>query len=368
VPSGWDAWAASQTDAIRVTGRWRALRPLEGPGPQFSIAGHHEPVVSFASNDYLGLSQHRDVTAAASAALERYGTGTGSSRLIVGDRPVHHELERQLADWRGAEAALVFPTGYQANVAAMTTLGDGALIVSDELNHASLIDGARLARADVSVYRHGDVEHAAWLVASTEGRALVVSDTVFSMDGDTAPVAQLSEMCARHGALLVLDDAHLVLPVEQPDPDAEVIRIGTLSKMLGSMGGYIAGRRRWIDLLINRARSFIFTTGLAPSCAVAASEALRICRSEEGLLLQKRLREHVDTLRPDSPSPIVPVMIGPELAAVEASARLLDQGLLVPAIRPPTVPPGTSRLRVSLSAAHDPADVVRLRDALKAFA
>lgn len=355
---------ASQTEAIRRAGRWRKLRPLEGGGPRFDLQYGSGSVVSFASNDYLGLSQHPDVNAAAARALERYGSGSGSSRLIVGDRPLHHELERALAEWRGTEAALVFPTGYQANLAAMTTFGAGALIVSDELNHASLIDGARLAKADVAVYRHGDVEQAGWLVSSAEGRALVVSDTVFSMDGDAAPVGPLSEMCARHGALLVLDDAHLVFPTEEPDPDAEVVRIGTLSKALGSMGGYIAARGEWIELLINRARSFIFTTGLAPSCAAAASEALRICRSDEGSLLRKRLREHVDTMRPDNPSPIVPLVVGSEEAALEASKRLLSQGLLVPAIRPPTVPVGTSRLRVSLSAAHDPADVARLCHAL----
>jgi 8-amino-7-oxononanoate synthase len=364
--AGWDGWAKAQAEAVRLAGRWRKLRPLEGGGPSFTIDGCPAPVVSFASNDYLGLSQHADVKGAAAAALERYGAGTGSSRLIVGDRSLHHQLEDALAEWRTTESALVFPTGYQANMACLTTLGAGALIVSDELNHASLIDGARLAKGDVAVYRHGDADHADRLVSSANGRALVVTDTVFSMDGDAAPVAELSAMCARHGALLVLDDAHLVLPVEEPDPQADVLRIGTLSKTLGSMGGYVAGRRQWTDLLINRARSFIFTTGLAPSCAAAALEAVRICRSEEGSLLRKRLREHVDTIRLESASPIVPVVVGSEQDALEASRRLLERGLLVPAIRPPTVPAGTSRLRISLSAAHDPSDVVRLRDAMRA--
>lgn len=332
------------------------------------MAGRSRPVASFASNDYLGLSQHPDVKAAAADALERYGAGTGSSRLVVGDRLIHHKLEETLAEWRGTESALVFPSGYHANLAALTTFGAGSLIVSDELNHASLIDGARLARAEVAVYRHGDVEHAGKLVASAEGRALVVSDTVFSMDGDAAPISELSEMCSRKRAVLVLDDAHVVFPVEEPDPDAEVVRIGTLSKTLGSLGGYIAARRPWIELLVNRARSFIFTTGLAPSCAAAALESVRICRSEEGSLLRKRLREYVDVLRPDNPSPIVPLLLGSELAAVEASEWLLDHGLLVPAIRPPTVPAGTSRLRVSLSAAHAPTDVARLSDALRLLA
>lgn len=361
--AGWDEWARSERQAIRDSGRWRSLRQLEGGGPRFSTPDGLE-VVSFASNDYLGLSQHPDVKSAAAEAIERFGTGSGSSRLIVGDRPVHHLLEQALADWRGTDSALVFPSGYQANVAAMTTFGAGARIVSDELNHASLIDGARLSKAGVAVYRHCDIDHARSLVSSAEGRVVVVSDSVFSMDGDVAPVAELSEICARYEALLVLDDAHMVLPVDVPHERARVVRIGTLSKTLGSQGGYIAGRRDWIELLVNRARSFIFTTGLAPASAAAALEAVRICSSEEGSLLRKALRERVDMLRPDHPSPIVAMILGSEELAVAASENLLNQGLLVPAIRPPTVPPGTSRLRVSLSAAHDPSDVARLCAAL----
>lgn len=355
----------SELETIRDSGQWRSLRPLEGAGPRFFLGGSE--VVSFASNDYLGLSQHADVKLAAEEAVERLGTGSGSSRLIVGDRALHHSLEAALAEWRGTESALVFPSGYQANVAAMTTFGAGARIVSDELNHASLIDGARLAKADVAVYRHTDLDHARSLVVSAEGRALVVSDSVFSMDGDVAPVAGLSEICARYGALLVLDDAHLVFPLEALDPKAQVVRIGTLSKTLGSQGGYVCGRRSWIELLVNRARPFIFTTGLAPASAAAALAAVRICRSEEGSLLRKGLRERVDMLRPDHPSPVVPVILGSEQAATAASQNLLEHGFLVPAIRPPTVPDGTSRLRISLSAAHETSDVARLRDALNAL-
>ena len=363
---GWDAWVRSETQTIRDSGQWRSLRALEGAGPRFFLGGSE--VVSFASNDYLGLSQHPDVKSAAAHAVERLGTGSGSSRLIVGDRLIHHSLEEALAEWRGTESALVFPSGYQANVAAMTTFGAGARIVSDELNHASLIDGARLAKADVAVYRHGDVDHARTLVASAAGRALVVSDSVFSMDGDVAPVAGLSEICARYGALLVLDDAHLVFPAEATDSGAHTLRIGTLSKTLGSQGGYICGPRSWIDLLVNRARSFIFTTGLAPASVAAALAAVQVCRSEEGSLLRKGLRERVDMVRLDHPSPVVPVILGSEEAAIAASRILLDQGLLVPAIRPPTVPQGKSRLRVSLSATHETSDVARLREALNALA
>ena len=278
----WDEWVDSQAESVKAQGRWRRLRPLDGPGPDFRLADG-TAVVSFASNDYLGLSTHPAVRAAAHDALERWGAGTGSSRLIVGDRPVHTALEDDLAAWRNSEAALVFPTGFQTNLGVLTTFGAGARIVSDELNHASIIDGARLAKAEVTVYRHGDVEHAAHLVAGAPGRALVVTDTVFSMDGDVADVEGLSEMCARANALLVLDDAHAVFGEGAAAGGATAcLRVGTLSKALGSQGGYVAGPRSWIDLLINRARSFIFTTGLAPASAAAARAALDICRSTEG--------------------------------------------------------------------------------------
>ena len=359
----WDGWVAAETLSIRVADQWRQLRPLDGTGVHVRLPDGR-PVVTFASNDYLGLSHHPAVVTAAQSAVERWGAGAGSSRLVVGDRPVHGDLEAELAGWRGHEAALVFPTGYQANLAALTTFGAGARIVSDELNHASIIDGARLAKGDVAVYRHGDADHAARLVAEAPGRAVVVSDTVFSMDGDVAPVAALSRLCARAGALLLLDDAHVVLDVPAPDPDARCLRVGTLSKTLGSQGGYVAGPRSWIELLVNRARSFVFTTGLSPAAAAAARAAVGVCRSAEGAALRRRLREHVDAVRPDHPSPIVPVVLGSEAAALTAADRLLDAGLLVPAIRPPTVAPGTSRLRVALSAAHSAADVRRLVEAL----
>jgi 8-amino-7-oxononanoate synthase len=363
----WSARVAAETAEIQAAGRWRQLRVLDGGGPEFRVAGDEageSQVVSFASNDYLGLSRHPAVVAAARDALDRWGAGAGSSRLIVGTRPIHADLEAALARWRGTARALVFPTGYQANVAALTTFGAGARIVSDELNHASLIDGARLARAEVAVYRHGDVAHAEQLVRDAPGPAVVVTDSVFSMDGDVAPVAALSEMCARHQALLILDDAHACFDIPAPDPAAECLRVGTLSKALGSQGGYLAGPRSWIELLINRARSFIFTTAVAPASAAAALAAVAICTSDEGATRRAILRRHVDTLRPGYPSPIIPVVRGEESAALAAAERLLLAGLLVPAIRPPTVPPGTSRLRVSLSAAHTDGDVRRLALAL----
>jgi 7-keto-8-aminopelargonate synthetase-like enzyme len=240
-------------------------------------------------------------------------------------------------------------------------------IYSDELNHASIIDGSRLARADVSVYRHADPEHVdALLRAANNARAIVVTDTVFSMDGDAAPVDELVDVCARHGALLVLDEAHAVLG---PDPDldgegVDALRVGTLSKTLGALGGFVVGPRRFTDLLVNRARSYIFTTASTPADAAAALAAVEIVQSAEGDALRARLRAHVDRVRPGHPSPIVPVVIGDERATLAAAQTLLEQGLLVPAIRPPTVAPGTSRLRVALSAAHTDTQVDTLVRAL----
>jgi 8-amino-7-oxononanoate synthase len=360
----WREWADDEAAGIRAAGQWRAPRDLDAAGPEGKLAPDDRPVVSFASNDYLGLTQHPAVIAAAQAAITRWGTGSGSARLIVGSRPVHTELEAALATWKHADAAVCFPTGFAANLGVLSAFGgSGAHIYSDELNHASIIDGSRLARAEVSVYRHADAEHVdALLRAGDHARAIVVTDTVFSMDGDVAPVDELVDVCARHGALLVLDEAHAVLG---PDPDLDVdgvdaLRVGTLSKTLGALGGFVAGPRRFTDLLVNRARSYIFTTASTPADAAAALAAVEIVQSPEGDALRGRLRAHVERVRPDHPSPIVPVVIGDERATLAAAQTLLDQGLLVPAIRPPTVAPGTSRLRVALSAAHTDAQVERL--------
>jgi 8-amino-7-oxononanoate synthase len=362
----WSTWVDRQLEEIRGAGQWRQVRPLDGGGPEFQLADGRR-VVSFSSNDYLGLSQHPDVVGAAHQALDRWGAGSGASRLVVGSRPFHTDLESAVAEWRGTEAALMLTTGYAANLSVLTTFGAGGRIVSDELNHASIIDGARLARAEVCVYRHGDVDHAAALVRSAPGRVLLVSDTVFSMDGDVAPVALLSSLCASTGALLVLDDAHAVLGEPPVDPAAACLRVGTLSKTLGALGGYVAGPAEFVQLLVNRARSFIFTTAPTPADAAAALAAISIVRSPEGTALRDRLRHHVDTVRPGHPSPVIPLLLGDELRAMSASDALLEQGLLVPAIRPPTVPPGTSRLRIALSAVHTPAQLASLMSALGAL-
>ena len=355
----WAAWAAEQLDAIRAAGQWRSPRDLDAAGPVGSIDGRE--VISFASNDYLGLSQHPAVRAAAHAAIDRWGTGAGAARLIVGSRPCHSALERELAAWKHTDAAVLFPTGFAANLGVLSTFsGPGTLVLSDELNHASIIDGCRLARAEVHVYRHADAASVHEKLASHGGPAVVVTDVVFSMDGDVAPVRELAEVCADRGALLVLDEAHTVLDPELDLADAEVLRVGTLSKTLGALGGFAAGAQDLVDLLVNRARSYIFTTASTPADVAAASAALAIVRSAEGEALRCRLRHVVDRVAPGHPSPIVPVLIGAESEAVAASEALFERGLLVPAIRPPTVAPGTSRLRIALSAAHTDAQVDEL--------
>jgi 8-amino-7-oxononanoate synthase len=363
----WHAWAEGEANAIRAAGRWRAPRTLDAKGPDGRLIADGRSVVSFASNDYLGLTAHPAVVAAAHDALDRWGTGAGSARLIVGSRPVHTELERELAQWKASERAALFPTGFAANLGVLTTFGSaGVLICSDELNHASIIDGCRLAAADVAVYRHCDLEHLRTLLRERGARrALVVSDTVFSMDGDTADVGALVELCAREHALLVLDEAHAVLgPTVGTEPDADVLHVGTCSKTLGALGGFVAGPARYVELVENSARPYIFTTAPTPADTAAALAALRVVRSHEGEALIARLRAKVDRLRAGHPSPILPYMCGDEQRAVEAAATLLSLGVVVPAIRPPTVAPGTSRLRVALSAAHTDAQMDLLVGAL----
>jgi 8-amino-7-oxononanoate synthase len=372
----------SELDAVVDEGRWRAPREFDARGPAGVLDGGD--VVSFASNDYLGLSAHPAVIDAARMALERWGAGSGGSRLVTGSRPVHTDLERALAEWKGSDAAISFPTGFAANLGVLSVLGGPDVrVLSDELNHASIIDGCRLSRSQLAVYRHADVAHLAELLGAGGGGpaaspTLVVTDTVFSMDGDAAPLEEIAALCRHHGALLVLDEAHAVLSPHLPPSltsggEPTVVRVGTLSKTLGSLGGFAAGSQDVIDLLVNRARSYIFSTALTPADAAAALAALAVLRAPEGAALVARLSGLVARLvdaglaAPGHPSPIIPVILGSEQRALEASAALLGQGLWVPAIRPPTVPVGTSRLRVTLSAAHRDVDVTRLIGALESM-
>jgi 8-amino-7-oxononanoate synthase len=363
----WDAWAESEIDSIRSAGRWRSTRDFDASGPVGALESGEVPVVSFASNDYLGLTSHASVRAAAASAIERWGTGSGSARLIVGSRPVHRELEAELADWKSSQSAVLFSTGYAANIGVLSVFATpGVTVLSDALNHASIIDGCRLGRAGVRVYRHRDVEHLEDLLDATRGPTVVVTEAVFSMDGDAAPLEEMGELCLRRGALLVVDEAHSVLGPELPDIDGlELLRVGTLSKTLGSLGGFVAGTRAMCDLIVNRARPYIFTTAPTPADSAAALAALHVLRSSEGDALMGRLRGHVERVESGHTSPIVPFVVGEEERTREASEALLRRGLLVPAIRPPTVPVGTSRLRVTLSAAHDDSQVDLLLESLE---
>ena len=365
--SDWDSIASSALDAVVAANQLRQPRDLDGGDPRTALSATGQRVVSFASNDYLGLTQHPAVRAAARAAIDDYGTGSGSARLIVGSRPVHRRLEERIAAWRGAEAAVLFTTGYAANLGVIATMGRWASVIcSDELNHASIIDGCRLARAPVCVYPHGDPASVDDLLGRSESPGMVVTDSVFSMDGDLAPIGELSAVCAARGALLVLDDAHLVLDhPESLHPHCRVLRVGTLSKAVGALGGFVTGPRTFTDLLVNAARSYIFTTATAPAAAAAAAAAIDVIDSTDGEDLKKRLRVNIDRIRSGHPSPIVPIIVGAEDRALAASGELRERGILVPAIRPPTVPPGTSRLRVTVSAAHTDGDLDRLIGALR---
>jgi 8-amino-7-oxononanoate synthase len=365
--TSWQKRVTERCSEVAAEDRWRRPRPFDATGPTGTLVDEDRRVVSFASNDYLGLTKHPAVVEAATTALRKWGAGSGASRLVTGSRPVHHQLEAALAEHAGFPRAVVFPTGFAANLGVLTTFGEpGVRICSDEYNHASIVDGARLAKAEVAIYPHGDLDTLDGLLEEATGPAIVVSDLVFSMDGDVADVGSLADRCRRHGALLILDEAHAVLG---PDPapalaGVDVLRVGTLSKTLGALGGYVAGTTEFIELLENRARSYIFTTAPTPADSAAALAALEILHSDEGRALRTRLRAHVDRLAPGHPSPIVPVILGEEGAALAASSALLEQGLWVPAIRPPTVPEGTARLRVTVSAAHTDEDVGRLRQAL----
>ena len=371
----WEVWVDEVCDQVAAAGQWRAPRPFDARGHEGLLATGPGTtagaVVSFASNDYLGLTTHPAVVAGARDALDRWGAGSGASRLVTGSRPVHHELEAALAAWKGTEAAVLTPTGFAANLSVLAVFSSqGAVVHSDELNHASIIDGCRLARADVRIFPHRDLAALDATLGAVDGRSIVVTDTVFSMDGDSCDLAGLVEVAGRHGALLVLDEAHAVLgPELGPAGGVDVLRVGTLSKTLGSLGGFVAGPQRFVDLLVNRARPYIFTTAPTPADAGAALAALGVLTSDEGDALRARLAKLVARVAgavgvADHPSPILPVVIGGEDEAVAASAALLERGLWVPAIRPPTVAPGTSRLRITLSATHTDEQVDQLLDGL----
>jgi 7-keto-8-aminopelargonate synthetase-like enzyme len=365
----WSSLVQARGERLATEGQWRAPTTFDGRGPEGVLVENGTKVVSFATNDFLGLSLHPTVVAAAHEALDHWGTGSGASRLVTGGQPLHDALESALATWKATERAALFPTRAAAHLGVLDAFGDrGVRICCDELGHAGVIDGARRSSAEVALYRHRDVDHLERLLRAATGPALVVTDVVFSMDGDIAPVRDIAAACRRHGALLVLDEAHVVIG---PDFDADlsevdVLRVGTLAKTLGSVGGFVAGRRAFIDLLVNRAPSYIFSTAPTPPDSAAALAALHLVSSPEGDRLRARLTNNIRRVAPGHPSPIIPIVLGTSERAVTAAGALRDHGVWVPAIGPPLVPPDGARLRVTLSAAHSSAHIALLLDALAA--
>jgi 8-amino-7-oxononanoate synthase len=361
---------------LRQKSLFRELKTIEEiSGSTVRVADRF--LVNFASNDYLGLSQHPSVKAAAIAAIERFGAGAGASRLVTGTGAAHTKFEEQIAAFKGAESALLFSTGYAAALGTIPSLvGPGDVVILDKLAHACLIDGAKLSGASLRVFPHNNIaklkHHLLWArQAYPQGKTLIVTESAFSMDGDFAPLGEIAALKAECRALLLVDEAHAtgvigpkgagLIAALGLTPQIE-IQMGTLSKALGASGGFICGSKTLIQLLVNRARSFIYSTALPPSSAAAASAALEIVQNEEGDALRSLLRGNVrlliESLVPDRGqvaelvSPIFSLLIGSEPEAVRVAETLSSQGFLAPAIRYPTVARGAARLRITLSASH----------------
>jgi glycine C-acetyltransferase len=361
----------NELEALKRQGLYRKLRRVEGEqGPTLMLDGRE--VLNFSSNNYLGLASHPALKKAAKEAIDRYGCGAVASRLISGNMTLHEELEEKLAKLKGTEAALVFNSGFQANVGIIPALaGEGDVIFSDELNHASIIDGCRLARAKTVVYPHCDPTglEDALKNSQANGRKLIVTETLFSMDGDEAPLAEIVLLSERYGALVMVDEAHAT-GVAGPNGagiaaklglgERIPIQMGTLGKALGGFGAYVAGSRALRELLINRCRSFIFTTALPPAVLAAAIAAIDLLYQEpqRRLALWHNIRALREGLRNlgfslgSGESQIVPLVTGDAEKCMAFSERLLEKGVFAQGIRPPTVPEGTSRLRITLMATH----------------
>ncbi|HEU5061549.1 MAG TPA: 8-amino-7-oxononanoate synthase [Solirubrobacterales bacterium] len=367
---------SERLEELRDRGLYRRLRLIEGPqGPTVTLDGR--PVLLLCSNNYLGLADRAEVREAAAEAALQWGASAGASRLISGNMEPHRALEARLAAFKGYEAALLFGSGYLANTGVIAALaGRGEVVFSDELNHASIVDGCRLSRAETFVYRHGDLEHLAWgLGQAGERAALVVTDGVFSMDGDVAPLPQLLELARRHGARLMVDEAHAtgaVGPggrgsVAAAGLSGEVdVVVGTLGKALGSYGAYVCAGAEVVDFLVNSARPFIFSTAPPPPAVGAAQAALAILEAEPELC--ERLQANAETLRRslgvegldvgESTTQVVPVGVGEAAATMELCERALEKGVFAQGIRPPTVPEGSCRLRLTAMATHRTEDLV----------
>jgi 8-amino-7-oxononanoate synthase len=387
IPSGSRAaaWASEELEAIAAEGLVRTLESRSSPqGARVTIAG--ASYVNLSSNDYLGLANDPRLQEAARAELSRSGFGAGASRLLVGDTDAHRTLERTAAEWMSSEAALLFNSGYAANSGVLAVLGSSErdAIFSDALNHASIIDGCRLARAKTIIYPHRDLDalERALRSETRARRRIIVSESVFSMDGDRAPIRALVDLAGRYGAALVIDEAHAIgvlgpngrgLSAELGVSEKVDVTIGTLGKALGSFGAFAVAHRSVIDLFLNKVRPFAFSTALPPSVCAASTRAIRIL--VEGDELPKRLHHNIERFRAARPpdevtptnehTPIFSIVLGAPEKALAAGRHFRHRGLYAKPIRPPTVPEGTSRLRISLSAAHTDEDVDRAIAALR---
>jgi 8-amino-7-oxononanoate synthase len=368
---------------IKVRGLYRRMRVVSGPqGPRVLLDGR--PVLLLCSNNYLGLADHPRVREAAAEAAMRYGAGSGASRLISGNMTIHRRLEEQLAEFEGSDACLLFGSGYLANTGVIAALArEGDVVFSDALNHASIVDGCRLARAEAFVYDHLDTEQLEWGLREADGRgSLIVTDGVFSMDGDIAPLAEIVDLALRYDARVLVDEAHATgaigpggrgsVAAAGLEGEADVI-VGTLGKALGSYGAYVCCSKPTAKYLVNTARTLIFSTALPPPSAAAALSALELLREQPRRV--EKLQRNAEVLRRaladeglaagGTGTQIVPLVVGDAATAVAASERALEQGVFAQAIRPPTVPPGSSRLRLSVMASHTESE---LRDAAQVLA
>jgi 8-amino-7-oxononanoate synthase len=391
--------------ALREQGLYRELCRVDSPqSSRIEIDG--KTFLNFSSNDYLGLAKEPAIKEAAIKAIEKFGAGAGASRLICGSLTPHHELDETLANFKGTEAALSFSTGYAAALGTITALlGKDDIIILDKLVHASIVDAARLSGAKLRVFAHNDLDDLEEILKwyrsdercesqtssgtrltrpSDKRNALIVTESVFSMDGDHAPLREIVALKEKYGAWLMIDEAHATglygenrrgLAEELGVSDQIEIQMGTLGKAIGASGGYICGSRLLIDFLVNRARSFIFSTAPVPAAAAAATAGIHFIQSNNGVERREQLRQLVlqFNLKPETQSSklnsaIIPIIIGDEVEAVEIASRLRDQGIFVPAIRYPTVARGAARLRVTLTATHTTDDLARLTNAFQQIA
>jgi glycine C-acetyltransferase/8-amino-7-oxononanoate synthase len=366
----------AQLAELQRLGLRRCTRLIGGPqGPQVLLNG--QPVLLLCSNNYLGFAEHPRVREAAAEAAMRWGAGAGASRLVSGTMTIHDQLEQRLAEFEQSESCVLFGSGYLANIGVISALaGHGSIVFSDALNHASIVDGCRLARAETFIYEHCDLDHLVWGLRKAPVGAVIVTDSVFSMDGDIAPLVEIADLAARHGARLIVDEAHATGAlgpggrgaVAQAGVEDEVdVIVGTLSKALGSYGAYVCASAKIVDYLVNTARTLIFSTAPPPPAVAGAMAALDLLieqprrveklRANSALMRTALEREGIEV--PAGETQIIPLLVGEAADAVALSEATLARGVFVQAIRPPTVPAGSARLRLTLMASHTASEIAR---------